>query len=222
MVLLPLLLDRGIRRLDAIALSHPDPDHCGGFPAVLEHLAVRELWLSRRHLGHPCTDTLITRAEAAGTLVIFVESVEVLRRSGIELRPIVPRLRFKRSPSNNSSVVYHVTMGDRSILLTGDIEKDAERLLSEEEADRIRADVLKVAHHGSQSSSTALFLDAVGPRMAVISCGLNNRFGHPHPSVVERLLERTPLVTSTHRSGSLKLQIVNSTIRVSREIDTPR
>lgn len=219
-VLLPLILDRGVRRLDAIALSHPDPDHCGGLPAVIEHLEVGELWLSRRHLDHPCTDSLIELADSRGTLTIFVDSAKVIRRAGAEFRPIIPRLRFKRSPSNNSSVVYHVTIGDRSFLLTGDIEKEAEKLLSEEEPHRIRADVLKVAHHGSQSSTTSPFLDAVSPRVALISCGRRNRFGHPHPAVVERLNERVPILCSTDQSGSLALEIVDRIIRITREIDT--
>lgn len=219
-VLVPLLLDRGVRRLDAIALSHPDPDHCGGLSAVIEHLDVGELWLSRRHLDHPCTDSLGEIAEARGTLTLFVDSAKVIRRAGVEFRPIVPRLRFKRSPSNNSSVVYHVMLGERSFLLTGDIEKDAERLLSDEESHRIRADVLKVAHHGSQSSSTSAFLDAVSPRIALISCGRRNRFGHPHPAVVERLSERVPILCSTHASGSLELRIVDRVIHITREIDT--
>ncbi len=221
-VLLPLLLDRGVRRLDAIALSHPDLDHCGGFSAVLEHLDVGELWLSRRHLGHPCTDRLVELADARNTLTIFVDSAAVIHRAGIEFRPIIPRLRFKRSPTNNSSVVYHVTMGGRTLLLTGDIEKDAEKLLSEEESHRIMADVLKVAHHGSRSSSTTPFLDAVRPRLALISCGRRNRFGHPDPTVIDRLHEHVPVVAGTHHSGSISLQIVRGVIRLSREIDTPR
>ena len=221
-VLVPMLLDRGVRKFDAVAISHPDPDHCGGMAAVLEHLEVGELWLSRRHLEHPCTAELIERAEDAGTLVIFVDSARLIERGGMAFSPIVARLRFKRSPVNNSSVVYHVSLGGRTMLLTGDIEKDAEKLLSEEETSRLRADILKVAHHGSRSSSTDPFLDAVGPRMALISCGFRNRFGHPHGEVVERLRQITPLIRSTHRSGSIRLDFLAGTVHISSEIDTPR
>lgn len=221
-VLVPMLLDRGVRRLDAVAISHPDPDHCGGMSSVVEHLAVGELWISRRHLEHPCAADLVERAEQRGTLVIFVDSARLIEWSGMAFRPIIPRLRFKRSPVNNSSVVFHVTLGEHSLLLTGDIEKDAEKLLSEEESPRLRAEILKVAHHGSRSSSTGPFLEAVSPRMAVISSGRNNRFGHPHDDVVGRLRETTPVIRGTHRSGSIRIDFEAGRAFLSTEIDTPR
>ena len=89
--------------------------------------------------------------------------------------------------ANNGSLVLRLDYGEVSFLLTGDIEVEAERYLVAVSGDGLRADVLKVGHHGSRTSTTQVFLERVGPRSAVISAGRENRFGHPHAEVVERL-----------------------------------
>ena len=89
--------------------------------------------------------------------------------------------------ANNGSIVLRLEHGEVSFLLTGDIEVEGERYLMAVAGDELRADVLKVGHHGSRTSTAQPFLDRVKPRSAVISAGRENRFGHPHPEVVERL-----------------------------------
>ena len=89
--------------------------------------------------------------------------------------------------ANNGSLALRLEYGEVSFLLTGDIEADAERHLAAAAGDKLRADVLKVAHHGSRSSTTQSFLERVNPRSAVISAGRDNRYGHPHADVLQRL-----------------------------------
>ncbi|HEX7808530.1 MAG TPA: MBL fold metallo-hydrolase, partial [Thermoanaerobaculia bacterium] len=94
--------------------------------------------------------------------------------------------------------------GGRTFLLTGDIEKEAELTLADRD---LHADVLKVAHHGSRTSSSASFLALVQPRIAVISCGRRNLFGHPHPAVLDALAERGVRVWRTDRDGSVDVEV---------------
>ena len=221
-VLLPLLLDRGVSRLEVLALSHPHPDHCGGLQAILETVPVGELWLSNRHANEPCTRVLLSTAARRQTTALFVGRARRIERGGFLLDPLTTRLKLKRSPMNNSSLVLRVQAGTRSLLLSGDLERDGEQMLAEEESCRIQADILKVAHHGSKSSSTPEFLETVAPRLAVISSGRRNQFGHPHESVLEELARRGIRPYRTDLQGTITLTIIGNKIFVEPEFDTPR
>jgi competence protein ComEC len=126
---------------------------------------------------------------------------------------------FKRAAENNSSIVLRARLGRWTALLTGDVERDAEYELASRD---VRADVLKVAHHGSRTSSTAALLDAVQPRLALISCGVHNTFGHPHASVLDALAARGIRTWRTDRGGTIDVDFAAAHIFVRREIDTAR
>ena len=105
-------------------------------------------------------------------------------------------------------MVLRAESGGRSFLLTGDIEKEAEIVLAYRVNRRdLHADVLKVAHHGSRGSTAEATLDSIAPRIAVISCGRRNLFGHPHPSVLERLAERRIRTWRTDRDGTVSIEV---------------
>ncbi|HXI13118.1 MAG TPA: DNA internalization-related competence protein ComEC/Rec2 [Thermoanaerobaculia bacterium] len=239
--LVPDLLGRGVTQLDAIVLTHPHPDHCGGLPEVLERLHVKELWISGRHLSSPCGASLIETAWRKSVVVRLAEKLPRLqldprpppaRREtmsgqrgeayGATIETLVPAGRFRRASENNSSVVLRFRAAGRSLLLTGDMEKDGERALLSRENEDLRSDVLKVAHHGSGSSTTEALLDAVAPRLAVISCGRGNRFGHPQAQVVSRLRSRGVRLYRTDRNGAVRVRFSNPGLFVTVEIDTPR
>lgn len=198
--LMPLLADRGVHRIDLVVLSHVHPDHCGGLPTVITRLRVGEVWLSPRRFEGDCAQQLLEACSAAEVPIHLVRDGDTKRIGPIEVRAFVAGRTFRRAPENNASVVLQIGR----VLLTGDIESDAES----EIAPRLgRADVLKVAHHGSRSSTTAPLLDAVRPRLALISCGRHNIFGHPHPSVLESLRARGIRVWRTDRSGTVELEL---------------
>lgn len=212
----PLLLDRGIRHLDAAVLTHVHPDHCGGLPDVVARLDVEQLWISPRRFQGECAQRLLDAASTTSVPIHLVRDGEARAFGNVSLRAFVAGRTFKRAAENNSSVVLRAIIGRRALLLTGDIEREAE----EELAGRlVRADVLKVAHHGSRSSTTAPFVDSVAPRIALISCGRRNLFGHPHAGVLD-VLRRTRIYR-TDLDGSIEVTVDGHHIFVQREIDTP-
>ena len=202
--LVPLLVDRGIHRIDVVALSHAHPDHCGGLPAVIENLHVGVVWITPRRFRDECAQLMLDACIRTATPVHIVRDGDRLALGPIHATAMTQEMTFRRSPENNSSLVLRVQLQSRRLLLTGDIEREAESAL----VDRIkRCDILKIAHHGSRSSSTDAFLDAAHPRIALISCGRHNLFGHPHPSVIEALRRRGIRVWRTDQDGTIVLGV---------------
>jgi competence protein ComEC len=217
--LLPMLVDRGVRHIDVAVLTHVHPDHCGGLPAVLENLDVGSLWISPRRFRGDCAQQVLQACSRRAIPIRLVHDGEVRVVGSLSMQAFVADRTFKHSPENNSSVVLRVRIGRWTSLLTGDVERDAEASLATRD---IRADVLKVGHHGSRTSSTAALLDAVRPRIALISCGLHNTFGHPHPSVVESLRSRGIHTWRTDRNGVIDVDFLPAHIVVHQQFDTPR
>jgi competence protein ComEC len=159
------------RDIDAIVVTHTDLDHAGGLENVLR----------RYEVG----DVLAGDTALPGRRIDIGDRIRISDRMWLEvLSPPVATARGFHATDNNGSLVLMVTVGDRRVLLTADIEADAEGWLVESGID-LHADALVVPHHGSLTSSTAAFIDAVAPSIAVISVG-GNPYGHPHPEVLER------------------------------------
>ncbi|HEX7418745.1 MAG TPA: DNA internalization-related competence protein ComEC/Rec2 [Thermoanaerobaculia bacterium] len=217
-VLLPMLVDRGVRKIDIVILSHAHPDHCGGLPAVIEQLRVGEVWLNPRRFRGECAQMMLDAIRDRGTPVRLVRDRATATAGELHLDAFTVTHAIRRAAENNSSIVVRVDTRGRSLLLTGDIEREAESELSP----RIRpVDILKVAHHGSRSSSTAALLDAAAPRIAVISCGARNWFGHPHESVLKSLSARHIRVWRIDRYGAIDVDI-DPRVICRPQFDTPR
>ena len=217
--LLPMLLDRGVRRIDVAVLTHVHPDHCGGLPAVLANLDVGSMWISPRRFRGDCAQRVLEVCSIRSIPIHIVRDGETRGVGPMTLRAFVADRTFKHSPENNSSVVLLASIGRWKALLTGDVERDAEESLASQD---IRADVLKVGHHGSRTSTTSALLDAVRPRTALISCGLHNTFGHPHPAVIESLRAHGVRTWITARDGTIDLDFLPGRLVVHRQFDTPR
>ncbi|HEY6726738.1 MAG TPA: DNA internalization-related competence protein ComEC/Rec2, partial [Polyangiaceae bacterium] len=208
-VVLPWLRARRTERLSVVALSHPHPDHFGGLRAVVEQVEVGEFW-----------DTGQGEAEGAGPE--YAALIRALRERAVPIRRpdelcgrpryfgavridvIAPCPHFTpRRDANDNSLVLRVSYGKRRFLLTGDAEKHEEHELAERYGAALAADVLKVGHHGSRTSTTPAFLTLVQPSFATISCGVRNTFGHPHAESVATLSAARVGWLRTDRMGSL-------------------
>ncbi|HKP10951.1 MAG TPA: ComEC/Rec2 family competence protein [Blastocatellia bacterium] len=193
--------------LDYLLATHADADHIAGFSDVIKNFHVGQALIGHRPTNDAEYDQF---ARAISQRRIPLGSLAAGERFDIEgvtvevLWP--PRAVAPRATSdNNDSVVLRLIYGPTSILLTGDIEGPAEAALIASGVD-LRADVVKVPHHGSKTSSTDTFLDRVRPRCAVISVGERSRFGHPHPAVVERYLSRGIRLLQTGRDGAVTVE----------------
>jgi len=195
-VVTPYLLSRGIRRLDVVVATHAHDDHSGGLPAILENFRPREMWVGANPLP-----TLIERAAHFHVRVVEMRAGSRLDFSGTRIGILSPPIDYEAAKSgNNDSLAFQINYGSRSFLLTGDMERPMEtRLLAS--GLLTHADVLKVGHHGSKTSTIPAFLDAVSPSVAIISAGFENSFGHPNPGVVARLSDRHAAVLRTDVSG---------------------
>ncbi len=204
----PFLKSHGIRRVDVWILTHGDSDHYSGLLELLtDGYRIDRLLLAE---AMPRDDTwaeLTAAAEANGTEVLYAQSGDRIALSGGAMTCIFPSADAVASESassdaNELSQVWSLDVDGLSVLFTGDIGADEERLLLESGALTDRT-VLKVAHHGSKYSSCEEFLAAVSPEYAVISCGANNIYGHPAPETVERLVEAGCEIYQTPQSGQV-------------------
>jgi competence protein ComEC len=221
-VVAPYLWHEWVGRLDVLVVTHPQSDHIGGVPAILRNFPVGEVWtgegpsqsavflwmqeyLREQRIPHRVVS-------GGGPPVRWGEaSLEVLhpqpRRPGrwpaVDPRPFRP---------NDASLVLKVRIGTQAALLTGDIERDGEAALVRSGAS-LHAQVLKVPHHGSRTSSAEALIAAVGPEVALVSAGYRNRFRHPHPEVVQRYQAAGARILRTDLNGAITVEMTPEGVR---------
>jgi competence protein ComEC len=190
-VIVPILRARRRARLDVVVLSHPHPDHFGGLTSVIQGVEVGELWDTGQGEAEgagPQYSRLLAIARARGVRLLRPDELCGRRQLGevsVEILGPCPDFEAGINPNDNS-LVLRIRHGKRAILLTGDAELNQEQKLL---AGRnpLRADLLKVGHHGSRTSTSPAFVNRVQPALATISSGMRNRFGHPHPVTLDTL-----------------------------------
>jgi competence protein ComEC len=203
------LWSRGLKRLDAVALTHAHEDHLEGLNAVLENFRVAELWVGH-DVDSPTYRHLLDIAHARGTRVVHWKQGDSISWGGLDGNVLWPDTDDEvRQAENNDSLVLRLRLGHESVLLAGDIEHAVEHRLSSEDLP-LDAQFLKVPHHGSKTSSTDDLLALVHPRAAAISVGENNPFNHPSSEVIARLGAAGARVFRTDRDGAVTF-ITNGT-----------
>jgi len=210
-VLAPFLWNRPLARLDAVALSHWDIDHSGGLAAVLRHFRVDEFWESGRPgTGAPETVAALERSRAPRRVLGAGQRLWLGRSPVTVLGPATGPV----PTGNDQSLVLRLDWRGVSLLLTGDLGTHGEAALLDR-GEPLRALVLKVAHHGSRTSSGTPFLDAVRPVLAVVSVGVRNPFRHPSPEALARLDAVGARVFRTDRDGAVILETDGRVLRVT-------
>ncbi len=204
-VVSPYLWQRGLSHLDAVAFSHSHSDHIGGMTAILRNFHPDELWYARNYPSHE-VQSLFAAADGLQVRRIERHEGEAFDFDGVRFEVLSPPADWELRPrgQDDASMVLRLTYAGHSALLVGDIHKRIEKMLMEEAEEHhqsLHVDLLKVAHHGSNTSSCEEFLDAVRPEYAVISSGTRNPFRHPRPEVIERLAEHRAKTYRTDMFG---------------------
>jgi competence protein ComEC len=200
------LWQRGYSRVDYILPTHADTDHMQGLVDVAKNFRVRGALMGRENVDDEDFTELSGVLRHRGIPVLNISRGDTLGFDGVNVEVLYPEAETSPGSAwdNDHSVVLRIVYGDIEFLLTGDIEQPAEsELLGDRE--RLRADVIKVPHHGSRTSSTEGFVAATGARYAIIPVGRRSRHGHPHKEVVDRWLASGARVMTTGEKGTISI-----------------
>jgi competence protein ComEC len=209
---------RGLSELDYVVATHADADHIDGLNDVLRNFHVRGVLIARSPGGNSEFAKFSETLRETRTQVETIQAGDTIRFGTVELIVLWPPLGEDLS-DNNNSIVLRLEFGERSILLTGDIEKAAEGSLVASQQS-LRADVVKVPHHGSKTSSTDAFVLATKPTFAIISVGRNSMFGHPHQEVVDRWQASGATVLTTGASGTITVATNGKDLRLKEFVES--
>lgn len=180
--------EKGIKRIDALVATHPHSDHIGSMRKVLTNYDVGRVYMSpATHTTSLYTKLLDTIEQRKIPLELVTGGMSISWDAAVTVDVLAPAKNKTYKNLNNTSVVLKLTYGSTSFLLTGDAEKESEKEMLEAYQDELKSDVLKAAHHGSKTSSTKAFVQAVAPRIAVVTDTPGDNELHPDPAVVKRL-----------------------------------
>ncbi|MCU9613942.1 DNA internalization-related competence protein ComEC/Rec2 [Caldibacillus lycopersici] len=215
-IVLPLLKSRGITHLDKLILTHGDMDHIGSAKTIIEKLPIKQLLVGDTIHKKAFELEIIALANKKNIEVIHVYEGLKWAKGKYDFHILAPRLMDEAD--NDASIVIYAIVAGKRWLFTGDLEEAGEKQLIEKYP-QLRVDILKVGHHGSNTSTTAPFLSKIKPKAAIISVGERNRYGHPHQEILDRLQENTIDIYRTDKNGAVSYSFFLNKGRFSTVID---
>ena len=224
-VLYPYLLDRKIDTIDYMIFSHFDSDHAGGLIYVLENMKVHNIIIGIQNEESYLYRKTIEIVKEKNINLIVIDNPKVLKIDNVYLDfiwPIKDKL-ISENKLNNNSLVFRLIYKDIKIMFTGDIEIPAEEMIVTEymeNTNRLKSEILKIAHHGSDTSTTEGFLSLVNPEIVLIGVGKNNSFNHPSKDVIARLNNYNIKIFRTDLMGEIIVKLSeNNKLNVTKNID---
>lgn len=207
---------RGLDTIDYVLPTHADADHIDGLNDVLRNFTVNAALVARSPANDAEYAKFAHTLAATNTHVATIQAGDVMRFGDVQIEVLwPPAATYANEPSrNNDSIVLRLEFANHSILLTGDIEKSSERALVAA-GKGLKADVVKVPHHGSRSSSTLPFITATAAKCAIVSVGQNSMFGHPHTDVIERWQSNGAQVFTTGKCGTITVTTDGTTLTLT-------
>lgn len=208
--LLPYILDRGYTKIDIAIISHMDLDHCDGIIYLMEKIKINTVILGNQYERTSNYERFIKIAKERKINLKRVEEGDKINiEKDVNIEVLWPNSKKVISENiiNNNSLVFKINYKKFSILFTGDIEEIAEKKILEENKNTLKSTILKVAHHGSKTSTTSEFLKAVNPQYALIGVGKNNKFGHPSENTLKKMKERNIRVYRTDELGEITIKL---------------
>ena len=213
------LNDRGISHIDLMIATHPDADHIGQMPLILEALTVDEVWMNGVESTSKTFENTINLILEKDIVYYEPEVGDGIDFGDVAIDVLGPITRT--NDANKDSIVTQVTHGAVEVMLTGDAGVKEEASLINRFGDRLVSDILKLGHHGSNTSTSQAFLDAVNPEAVIISASENNSYGHPHEEVVERLVTAGVDVYQTSQHGDVVFKSDGANIELIDANDYP-
>ena len=213
-VLIPYLLNNTNGVIDILFISHFHEDHAEGAISVLESLMVKKVIIGYQNEINNLYLEIAKICSEKNIPIIFVKKGDKIIFDDITFEILFPSNDFTSANLNNNSLIIKTNIFDTKILFTGDAEIEEEQLLLKYygSSNVLDVDILKVGHHGSRGSSSSDFLDKVSPKLSLISCGINNKFNHPHDEVLNRFNKFNEFILRTDENGQIKVKIYKNNI----------
>ena len=204
------LLDRGIMKVDYMIISHFDSDHCGKVTEIIEKIKVKNIIISKQIEPSEELNNIMKIINKNKINIILVKAGDKLQiDKDVYFQVLWPNENemIKENGLNNNSIVTKLNYKNFSILFTGDIEKMAEKKIVREYDEELKSTILKVAHHGSRTSSTEEILEKINCKIAIIGVGKDNKFDHPNSEVIERLKTYGSIIYRTDLHGEITIKV---------------